>query len=167
MKNEKKLQSNVKKSEVEFKNLWESVDEIYYYSTTNPIVLQNYYDQIKFDESDFNLMIMLLLWVNPNSIFKSNEQNYCNSFTKFLSSLKALNSSFFDKEINWYYTDNNHLVFVKDDLLFILNNNDYDISSQLPDEFMNSTLHCENCNEDITVTTSLDVPSKTFYIITK
>ncbi len=148
------------------KNLWEVNDEIYRLSLTNEKKLQSIYDKIKNDESDYNLMVMLLLWVNPNSIFK-NSDNYCNSFTKFLHSLKDESSDFFNQEIKWFYTSDNHLVFVKDDLLVIMNNNDYEISSQLPDEYINQTLHCENCNEEISVTTYINVPGNTFYIISK
>lgn len=151
---------NVKKGD-----LWQLKDEIYYYSLTNNLVLQELFDKIKDDESDINMMITVLLFTAPNSIFKDNENNYCNSFTKFLKTL--ISDSFFDEEIKWFLTESHHLVFIKGEFLFILNSNDYDIASQLPDYFMNCTLHCENCNEEIDVTTFINVPANTFYIITK
>ena len=154
----------------EFKNgkatLWELNDSIYYCSITNPSLIQQSFDLIKTDESDASLLITLLIWVNPNSILQD-PHNDTTPFTHFLNTLRKSNSSFFNEEIKWYLTDNNHFVFEKNNLLFIINNNDYDIISQLPDNYSQCTLCCENCNEEIEVNNTLEIPSKTFYILSK
>ena len=159
--------TEMKKLLTEFKdeniNLWELNDEIYYNSINEQSNNQILFDLIKDDESDTSLLITLLLWVNPNSILQD-EKNDLNSFTHFLNSLRNKNSDFFNQDIKWYLTDNEHFVFVKDNLLFIINNTNYDIISQLPTEFSNTTLCCENCNEEMSVTCVIEVPSKTFYI---
>lgn len=145
-------------------DLWELNDDIYFYSIQDPSINQQLFNLIKDDESDLSLLVTLLLWVNPNSILQ-NQQNDVTPFTHFLKTLRDKNSQFFEQEIKWYLTDNNHLVFEKDNLLFIINNTDNDIISQLPDNFMHTNLCCENCNEEIYVSSSLEIPANTFYIL--
>lgn len=147
-------------------DLWDLIDDITYtmvFNNNDIISIIKYLETLDSDEA---MIATVLFWVFPNSPFKDIETSN-NSFFRLLFSIIVPHGEFFDSDIIWYYINDNSAVFEKNNYLFIINNNAIDISSQVPDKFMNSLLYCHNCNEEMTVTHSILVPSKTFYILEK
>ena len=147
-------------------DLWDLVGEITYYSTVDFNSIKEIVTYLENNESDEALIVETLLWALPNSPIRS-LTNTTNSFYKFLIDLKKSDDEFYNEEIVWVLTENHKIIFKKNNLLFIFNDENYDCEIELPNEYCNTTLHCLNCNEEINVLNSLNVPAKTFYIIEK
>lgn len=147
-------------------DLWDIVSEITYFNTVDFNSIVEAVNYLEGDESDEALIVETILWALPNSPIKT-MQNSNNSFYKFLISLKGDNDVFYEKEINWLLTTNNQIIFEKNNLLFVFNNEENVKSIDLPVNYCNAALYCLNCNEEISVDNTLNVPSKTFYIIEK
>lgn len=144
-------------------DLWDLVDEISYFDTISPTEVTTAFHLLEENESDRAMLASVLFWTLPNSPFQT-LTNSKNSFFKFLLSLVDANSDFFKQKILWYLTNNNALIFEKGDFLFVMNNEEENVSLELPIEFQNQDLYCLNCNEEMHFGDTISVPNCTFYI---
>lgn len=147
-------------------DLWDFIGELTYYSTINFNSINNAIHYMENKEDDDSLIVSLLLWSIENSPFKDLSST-SNSFYKFLLSLKSTNDSFYKSKIDWLFNDKHICIYQKEDLLFLVNSSKDDKCVELPKEYCYQTLECLNCNEEFNVECILEIPSKSFYIITK
>lgn len=146
--------------------LWGLVEKLVEYEVipNNTDTLNHSVKYIITNETDKGMIVTLLLWCIKNSPLKEHNET-SNSFINFLHTIREKDSSFYNQQIEWIYTDNHSCTFKKDNLLFIINDSNDIQRMQLPDEYCDKTVLCINCNEEHSVSYFIDVPDHTFYII--
>lgn len=144
--------------------LWNVVETISTLDIYKNINVSRSLKYVENDESDKSLIATVLLWCLKDSPIKD-LSNTNNSFIKFLHTIRSSESDFYNQDIKWIFNDDHSCTFKKDNLLFVINDDDSTKRMQLPDEFCDKTILCLNCNEELHTSYFIDVPSNTFYII--
>ena len=147
-------------------DLWDLISEFTYFNAVDVDLFNDAVIYMEGKEDEESLIVEVLLWSFKNSPIKD-LNNSSNSFYTFLLSLENNDSPFYSSDIEWISNEGNISVYKKHNYLFVINSSIDDKYIKLPADYVNTTLYCVNCNEEIDVNDNLFVPSKTFFIIEK
>ena len=121
----------------------------------NQIIINN----IEVLNKDKLIIICLLM----SSLYNFDLSNFSYDIHCFLSSVITINNS----NVSFLVKHKNTFLYTIDNLLFIINNNNYTINILLPDGYRNQNLYCLNCSDEMDLNDDIDVFSYSFYILEK
>jgi len=116
------------------------------------------------DECEESYILQLILWSERKYII-DNLPIEKSDFIKFLNTL--VDFSFFTAEPITYIKENDLYMCERDGMLILVNGGKLTARVKLPENFSNTILTCENCNEEMTVKESITLPDLTFFIFSK